>query len=388
VKGLGTSVLNFLANVRLFFGYQDSDATAKVLVGDADITAFNGSVVLTADAKSEAKSFTVGPWVAATYLDSFAWSEVKVGSGAAITASRDVLINARNTNTLDATSLLFRGGRELPGASELSESFNKGQSKNPFSFTVTITTGEQHAYATVEQGAEIIAGHHVDVIARSERTLSSSATGSSRNQLLGIGFTLNVSTSTADAVVHGKVTASAGDVTVLAQTVSAKNKTVALFDAGQSDFASEKTKKAAQYLQLARVGTNALTGSAGLTAAIGALIATGLRNPAGAKPPTSGAGGSMGVIVVGIASTEATANAWIGGTAVVSAGGNVTVRADALDRPDISSQGTAAVFIEPTKEDSSHSESASRTATTPTTPMHGSRGAPRLMRMARFVCHR
>jgi hypothetical protein len=74
LKGLGTSVLNFLANIRLFFGYQDSDATAKVLVGDADITAVNGSVVLTADAKSEAKSFTVGPWVAATYLDSSAWS--------------------------------------------------------------------------------------------------------------------------------------------------------------------------------------------------------------------------------------------------------------------------------------------------------------------------
>ena len=181
---MGTSVLNFLANFRLFFGYQDYDATAKVLVGNADITAVNGSVVLTADAKSEAKSFTLGFWVAATYLDSSAWSEVKVGSGAAITASRDVLINARNTNTLDATSLLFRGGRELPGVSKLSGSFNRGQSRNPFSFTVTITTGEQHAYATVEQGAEIIAGHHVDVIARSERTLSSSATGSSRNQLL------------------------------------------------------------------------------------------------------------------------------------------------------------------------------------------------------------
>lgn len=255
-KGLGTSVLNLLANLRFFFGYQDSDATAKVLVGDADITAVNGSVVLTADAKSEAKSFTVSPWVAATYLDSSAWSEVKVGSGALVTASRDVLINARNTNTIDATSLLFRGGRELPGVgageslfADSRKAFNKFQSKNPFSFTVTITTGEQHAYATVEQGAEIRAGHDVDVIARSERTLSSSATGSSRNQFLGIGFTLNLSTSTADAAVHGKVTASAGDVTVLAQTVSAKNKTVAVFDAGQSDFASERAKKWSQYLQ-------------------------------------------------------------------------------------------------------------------------------------------
>ncbi|HSW22413.1 MAG TPA: hypothetical protein VLJ62_06580, partial [Burkholderiaceae bacterium] len=340
-KQIATALADFFINFRLLGGYARSTANASVIVtGPSIVDAVGGSALLEASANSEANVFTLGIVLGGTYARSDATSTVAVRSGASVSATEDVVLMSSTRNVVSAKTKTINTGK---------------LAKSPLSTTVTFLEAFQLSTATIDAGATVSAGGDVHVIALSTRSIEGGAEGATEKQTLGVSVAVTMSEATATASIDGAVTAG-GDVRVTAQTVSTVNRTAAKFQAGEPT-RTDSVNKAMYGIQRARLITDASNGDSDAAAAAAAIVGAKLkaRNDAGINKAAQGAaatdvpqaGKSVGVITTSVALHQSSANARIGGSAVVTAGGGVSVLGSALDRPDMSTQGLASVFKNP-----------------------------------------
>ncbi|NBP81150.1 hypothetical protein EBU58_10640, partial [bacterium] len=205
----GDKILDFLRQLRLFVGVQESEAIATVTVNAATIEAVGGNVRTTADARSAALSLPVGPALAVSYANSNAESTVTINTGATITASAgDVTLLSLNNNTVSSKPVLIK--------SELLKFL-------PINAVVAVAYSTQKATASVMPGATIQSHGDIHVIADATRSIDVKADGKSRNVTANFSVAFAQVTANATAIVNGELTSDAGDVTVQAGTNAAKN---------------------------------------------------------------------------------------------------------------------------------------------------------------------
>ena len=318
VELVGESALDFLGNLRLFGCKCIATSTASILVGSGTVIDADADVVLDAHANSEANAFTLGLGVGGAYARTEATATLKVQAGASIDAAGSVFMRTQTDNAVSVSV------------------FTKLIGAIPLHVAVAVTEAYSHATTTVENGAVITAGGDIDVQAIGQKKLSSAASGGGDKDYFCAAVVVALSDATADAVLDGQATSTGGDVSVIAQATSLKNVTRAQSISGNTLFAKlpgwvSETTLLKGLTELADV-----TGITGFIKGMfkGAIGAIKERYFGKSEDPlelnkfTISAGVSVGV-------HNNRASASIGSNAVVDSGGNVEVRGNALDRPDI-----------------------------------------------------
>ncbi len=338
---VGESALDFFGNIRPFVGVSKAKSTADILIGSGTVIQSDADVNVKAHSNSEAKVTSLGIGASVAYGLSESDATVTVQGGTSINAAGNVKIQSDTKNTMSVTALNVMGTTPQKLGDTL------GDKAIPSHITFAWTEAYSHATTTVASGATITAGDNVDIMAINTKNLSSSASGGGTFDFIGAGILVAFSEATADATLNGTVTATNGDVSVISQAISAKNITKAQSKIGDSWFAtttnylnSATPIKLSMDLFKPGVGkaTSMLKEKFNKPPEKVEDIKTRSRSNAVTEEPKrfseklSKFGGSLAV-AWGDHKNSATAR--IGSTAVVNAGRNVTVKADAIARPDI-----------------------------------------------------
>ncbi len=314
------SIFDFVGSFRVLVGIAKSKSTAEIYVGAGTDLRSDADVVVEAHANSEANVFTIGIGAGGTYARSEAVAKVTVADRAQIRAAADVRLLSSTQNAVSVAGIDLLLGKVLPAH-----------------VVFALTEAYSHATTLVASAAHITAGRHVAISAFNTKNLSSTVMCGGDDHYLGVGVLVALSDATADAIVHGTVTAGNGDVSVIAHVNTAKNINVvqsvhgdSLFGMATSYISNLTPMKAAKDI-VKSVGKWAL---GGLVSWIGQLWSSSASGPA---PQTASDPKSWEVsAAVAYGQHRDAATAKLGSAAVVTAGGKVQVEATVTDRPDIS----------------------------------------------------
>ena len=335
VKQKSEALLDFLINFRLLVGVSLSEASATVdLAAGAVVEAVQGNVFTEAFARSQAKALALGLSLGFTYGRSESTADIDV-QGTVQSRMGSVNIVATTANTVVSST----------------KTTNVGALKrlNPFSISGAVTEGYSHSTVMIGQTAVISAAEDVHLWAANAKNLSTEASASSDNSKLGISFAMALDDATADVVVSGRIQAT--HVDIVAQTMADKDKIATKFQNGQP-IRSNAVNYITTAIQTTRVVSDTVAGSPDATSALGALIGTLFKTrsdrnygqAAANAGETIQEGHSVGVISASFGWHSGLATAKVTGTAVIEATGKVDVHANVVDRPDMTSQGLAAVM--------------------------------------------
>ena len=337
---VGESALDFLANIRPLVGYSKAEAEASIFIGGGSQIQSDANVTLFSKSQSEANFLVLGIGASVAYARSESDAWVKIETGASISAGGDVRVDSFVDNAVSVSAL------NMVGTTPDFLGQTAGDKAIPAHITFALTEAYSHASTTVGEGATIMADGSVDVRAINNKDLTSSASGGGTFDFIGAGVVVALSDATAEASVNGVVTSTYENVSVLAQAFSDKNVTKAQSKVGDSWFV--KLTDYSSTFTPTKLTIDLFKPVLGL--AWGKLKGTKAppENIEDVKTrPRSNAvteeterlsdklskfGGSV-AFAWGEHSNSATAK--IGGTAVVTAAGDLTVKAEVIDRPDI-----------------------------------------------------
>jgi len=202
LNGTGESLLGFtaLAGVLLV----DSEATVQVASG----TDINGTdVAITAQADATSNITTIGYYLGFTYADCDATANASIESGATITTTRTLSLNAETSNTVEAKTWAWG---DTP------------------SINVAITNATSTSNAYIENGATVTAGS-LDVTALNTNNISTTAEPAEINEegdSKGLDVVDSQLTSNATAYINADLTIP-GPITIFASSITENNETTA-----------------------------------------------------------------------------------------------------------------------------------------------------------------
>jgi hypothetical protein len=345
------SFLDFLINFRLFVGVSLSKATAAVtLAAGSTVEAVGGNVITEAFANSKAKGFTLGIGYGFSYgrSDATATVDARGTVRADVGAARLASITG---NSIDVTNKTTNTGAL---AKKASIPFGLIKSAgDTISISGAVTEAYSTAATTVRDGA-VVTAYDVSIGSFGVKNVSTTVDASSENGKLGICFLVTLDDAAATTTIDGRVSATAGDVDIVARMTSEKNSTTVKFQLGQP-VRSDLANKITAGIQLTRAIADSVAGSDDTAAAAGGVVGAGIKfvgdknynaqsAASSADASTKVSGSSHGVIVGSFGFHTNSATARVGGTAVVTAASRVRVQGSALDRPVSLAQGLAAVF--------------------------------------------
>ena len=300
-----------LTGLAAFGGAVIAKATSHVTVGAATITADN-RVSLLADSVANAELTTLGLALGLGFGSATATSDVVVGNGARITAGGDFTMAATNNNTLFV--------------SLVSPTLIPQQTMGGGNVTIAVGLANTHANADLQPGAIVDAGSAA-VLA----TNTNSFTVSTLNltfQSGGAGAaaaSLVIADKQSDAGAHvGGTVRTAGDVTVDATSTSVKD----VASSGATNV--NKLQDIGLFRKVVGKLAGGLEPVASLVTKVADAGSSGKGQTIGKTLNLSHGAPQFGVAAaVGIDLTANAADAGLGATADVRAGGSVTVDADA-----------------------------------------------------------
>lgn len=309
-----------LVGVNDYVGGIISNANANIQINGATLNATGGNVKVDAEASSTANLNASGLYI--NYVESNANATAKMNSGSVQVSGGDFNLTAHSTN------LLTNKGSMITGEQNKDASNQYVSSDGP-SITFVYSKGDSTSIAGVEKDATVNAAN-VNVTAKNEKTFATTAapkvnndTSSAQQYGEGVGIAVMQSNSSADAHIYGSATTT-GAVLVDAEALNTEaisSTAVVKTDPSSKDDKSSNTDNAKNQTQ-----TDTNNASAG-------------NEDSRAKTSTL----ALGAAISYLDSTN-TAKASIGdGTnqATISAGGDVTVKANASEASLVAASGTA-----------------------------------------------
>jgi len=330
-------LVDFLINLRFLVGYSRSEASATITsAAGSSIEASGGDVFAESFANSKASGLTIGPVFGFAYARSDATAILDV-EGNVTSDIGSVTLSSTTGNSISITTKTIN-------ASKLAK---VGQFA---SISGAVTDATSIATTTIGADAQITAARDVSITAVNVKNMSTSASDSAKTTSFGVSFVYADDQATATATVDGQVTATKGDVAILAESLSAKDSMTAMFQAGQPT-RSNTVNNITTFIQTVRTLNDVASDNGDAAAGVAALIAAALKakGDKDAPDPNAPTGKFVGVMAAAIGTHTNTATATVGDTAVIKAGGQVLVHANVIDLPVMQAQGLAAKFNDPAK---------------------------------------
>ncbi len=334
-------LVDLLINLRPIIGVALAEASATItLDSGSSIEALGGNVFAESFANSKAESVTVGLVVGFSYDRSDATATLDA-EGNITSDTGSITLNSITGNSINSITVTINP-------------FKLGQAAQYASVAGAVNSATSTATTTIGSNAHITAARDVNITAVNVKNLSTTVQDSTLTTYLGVSFLYAEDQATANATVDGHVTATGGNVDILAESVSAKDSESALFQSGQP-LRSNFVNKFTIAIQGIRIVNDAYSASgdaaSGIAALLGALAKQfgdkSLNDPN--KPNPLQSGKFTGVITAEVGNHTNTATATVGGSAVIDAGGHVLVHANVLDQPVMEAQGLADKFNNPLK---------------------------------------